>query len=133
MARGAPDYAASRIPARAHLGYDEPVEIIITQVAALAIENLDSPPVPANKVWHITNVLLLNATSVQPAVIGSTVTVAGQIAAMSGQNVPANDALMLQGEFWIEATDFFRGSFIMPVGGDNLQMTLHGTQIDIEI
>jgi hypothetical protein len=133
MARGAPDYAASRIPARAHLGYDEPVEILVTQIAGAPIEILDSPAVPANKIWHITNVVLMNATSIQPAVIGSTITAAGSIAVMANQNIPTNEAVYLRGEFWMEATDIFRGTFIAAAGGDSIQMTMHGTQIDIEI
>jgi len=133
MARGAPDYANNRIGARALLGYDEPLEVIVTQVAIGALDTLDSPVVPANTVWQITQGMMHNEDSATPLIQAASLTATGFLPVLSEPNIPVQQGVYLPGELWLEAGDQFRALFIFATPGDTLRLTLHGTEINVEV
>ena len=133
MARGAPDYAVNRVGARAFFGFDCLAEVYVTRIGTGGIDPLSSPPVPANKVWNITHVMLWNGDGVTSVVQLQAVTAWGTYPIESEPNVLQHQGVYLHGNVWIEAGDILRAQFVGTGVGDNLYMSAHGTEIDVEV
>lgn len=133
MARGAPDYASSRIPARSHWGVDVVVSLrYMATAVGPGFVQIISAPVPINKLWRITNILAWNNNGATTRITGSKIAGGIDYTAMQLQNAVQYETVYLKNEIWMEAGNTFVGHWAGIAVGDEVYLRIHGTEIDIE-
>uniref|UniRef100_A0A6M3IEE6 Uncharacterized protein n=1 Tax=viral metagenome TaxID=1070528 RepID=A0A6M3IEE6_9ZZZZ len=92
---------------------------------------LNSTPVPAGKLWVITNVSAFNTITVMTRIdlyIRRGVTdyfIANLL------SPPIRQDINYRGKLYLKAGDVVRAGFILCANGDDVYLTIHGKQIDL--
>ena len=133
MARGAPDYAVNRVGARAYFGFDCLAEFYATDTGGAPIEYLDGDVVPANKVWRLTTAMAWNEDAATLRIMMRARTTLGFYPIVTETNVPQQVGVHMQGEIFLEEGDWLQAAFVGTAAVENLYLSAHGTEIDVEV